>query len=289
VYDGRLWGRCQIIIALNHIGEVVDTAKKHRFLDEAGDTTFYGKGRLPIIGNDGVSNCFILGMLKINEPLPLVRARILALQAHIASDAYFLNVPSIVKKSRKNGYFLHAKDDLPEVRKMFFDMIRSIDCSFEAVVARKVPLLYERKHNGREAEMYADLLSHLLKDKLSGHEHLVMNISHRGKCTTNANLQKGLDKGVGRAKRYAPTSDNGCKVVFNVQSPLTEPLLNISDYFCWALQRVFERGEVRFYEALCDKIALVHDLYDESGDGSGGNLYRRNGKKLTEANCLVRK
>ena len=43
--------------------------KYHRFLDEAGDTAFYGKGKVPIIGQQGVSKCFVRGMLKIKEPL----------------------------------------------------------------------------------------------------------------------------------------------------------------------------------------------------------------------------
>ncbi len=48
----------------------------HYFLDEAGDATFYGKGRVPILGQDGVSSCFILGLLKINEPLNAIREKI---------------------------------------------------------------------------------------------------------------------------------------------------------------------------------------------------------------------
>jgi hypothetical protein len=32
--------------------------KIHRFLDEAGDTTFFGKGRVPMLGQDGVSLSF---------------------------------------------------------------------------------------------------------------------------------------------------------------------------------------------------------------------------------------
>ena len=38
--------------------------KIHRFLDEAGDTTLFGKGRVPILGQEGVSRCFGLGMVK---------------------------------------------------------------------------------------------------------------------------------------------------------------------------------------------------------------------------------
>ncbi len=33
------------------------TYLRHRYLDEAGDTTFFGKGRTPIIGVDQVCRC----------------------------------------------------------------------------------------------------------------------------------------------------------------------------------------------------------------------------------------
>ena len=260
----------------------------HWFLDEAGDTTFYGKGKIPVIGNDGSSHAFILGMLKMNEPLEAARKKVLDLQRAISEDPYFTSVPSIEKKKAAYGYFLHAKDDLPEIRRMAFDLIKSIDCSFEAVVGRKIPSLYEKKHNGKEAEFYADLLSHLLKNKLNAYSKLVLNISHRSKCTTHTNLQKGLDKAVSRAKSKAPEKDNDCHVVFNVQQPTTEPLLNISDYFCWAIQRVFERGETRYYDYISNQVALVQDIYDVEKWEGGGNYYNRQ-KKLSSDNCLKNK
>ncbi len=67
----------------------------HRFLDEAGDTTFYGKGRVPILGSEGVSKYFILGMLTINEPLQMARNKVIHLQNTITSDPYLFGIPSI--------------------------------------------------------------------------------------------------------------------------------------------------------------------------------------------------
>lgn len=261
------------------------TYQYHRFLDEAGDTTFYGNGKTPIIGADGVSKCFILGMLKIKEPLQDVRKKVVDLQEAITNDPWFHGVPSIEKKKAKMGYYLHAKDDVPEVRKMAYELIGSIDCSFEAIVARKIYDLYERKHHGKEAEFYADLLSHLLKNKLNKYDNLVLNIAHRSRCTTHANLQKGLEKSTERSTKKNPSKENGCRVVFNVQSPTTEPLLNLSDYFCWAIQRVFERGEVRYYDYVSDKISMVVDLYDSENFKKGGNYYGKK-RKLTDANKL---
>ena len=74
----------------------------HRFLDEAGDTTFYGKGKKNIIGQDGVSKTFILGMIKVKDPLDEVRDKINALQDKIVGDEFY-HVPSVLKKINKTG------------------------------------------------------------------------------------------------------------------------------------------------------------------------------------------
>ena len=57
----------------------------HRFLDEAGDTTFYGKGRMPIIGAAGVSLSFAIGMVKFKGDLDAVRASIREMQSAVVA------------------------------------------------------------------------------------------------------------------------------------------------------------------------------------------------------------
>ncbi|MCK9404409.1 MAG: hypothetical protein M0Q26_13545 [Chitinophagaceae bacterium] len=261
------------------------TFEYHRFLDEAGDPTFYGKGRIRVVGTEGVSRAFILGMLKINEPLGPVRNRVVELQNLIGSDGYFRDVPSITRKRENNGYFLHAKDDIPEVRKMAFDLIRGINCSFEAIVARKIYDIFETQHEGKETLFYADLLSHLLKSKLEKYDKLVLNIARRNKCTSEVNLPIGWEKAKERSLKKSPEKEHACTIVFNVQEPTTEPLINIADYFCWAVQRVFEKGETRFYDYISDQVALVVDLYDTDHYRKGENFYTRR-KKLTKDNLL---
>jgi hypothetical protein len=119
--------------------------KYHRFLDEAGDTTFYGKGKIPVIGSHGVSTYFLMGMLTLNESVEEVRKRVIDLQNQVVNDTYLQAVPSIIKKKGKAGYFLHAKDDVPEVRKMAFELIANIDCCFDVVIGRKDYSIYEKK------------------------------------------------------------------------------------------------------------------------------------------------
>lgn len=234
----------------------------HRFLDEAGDTTFYGKGKIPLLGSEGVSKYFLLGILKVNEPLEIIRSKVIDLQNHIIDDPYFCNIPSINKKKINNGYFLHAKDDIPEVRKMAYELINSIDCNFKAVIGRKDYNIYEKKHNGNQAEFYADMLSSLLHENIAGYEMLVLNIASRSRCTTNINLEKGLQKALLVEKNNSSKGINNCEVKFNVQRPTTEPIINIADYFLWAIQRMAEKKEKRYFEYLSNKIDKITYLYN---------------------------
>jgi hypothetical protein len=245
------------------MGERLEKHKYHRFLDEAGDTTFYGKGKIPIIGNNGVSNYFIMGMLTIKEPILEVRKKIISLQENIEADPYLFEIPSIQKKKRKMGYFFHAKDDVPEVRKVMFEFIKSIDCNFDAVIGKKDYNIYERKHNGKQAEFYADMLSHLLHSNINGYEKLVLNIAHRSRCTTHTNLQLGLQKAIAIASHKYPNESNCCEMVFNVQQPTTEPLINIVDYFLWALQRKIEKEETRYFKFIENQINSITNLYSD--------------------------
>ena len=107
----------------------------HRFLDEAGDSTFYGKSRLPIIGQPGVSHCFILGMVAFKSPLDEIRAAIIKHQTEIGENEIFQKVPSVQKRLIRGGFYFHAKDDLPvwhQARNALSSMLRRAAHSLEA-------------------------------------------------------------------------------------------------------------------------------------------------------------
>ena len=259
----------------------------HRFLDESGDTTFFGKRNKMIVGENGVSLSFIIGMVKFKSNLDDIRNQVINLQKEIEEDEYYKDIPSIKKSILKGGYFFHAKNDIPEIREKFFRFIKSIDCSFEAIVARKIPDLYQRKHESKETVFYADLLSHLLKNKLEKHEKLVLNIASRGKCTKNNNLELALNIAQERFIKTHPEKTQKTKVVFNITEPTKDPLVNVADYFCWTIQNVFEKGKIRYYNFLKEQISLVVDLYDfENYNKKWANYYRLPKNPLTSKNKL---
>ena len=52
-------------------------------------------------------------------------------------------------------------------------------------------------------------------------------------------------------------------------------MLQVVDYANWAVQRAFERGEMRYFNFLRDKFELIWDVFDRKNYKGGGNFYDR--------------
>jgi hypothetical protein len=125
----------------------------------------------------------------------------------------------------------------------------------------------------------------LLKGKLQRSEKLVLNIAERGDSTKNKTLQRALAIALERNARKGIVIETTEHIVLDVQNHIQEPLLNIADYLCWALQRVFEEGDLVPYQFIKEKVSLVVDLYDTEKYSTSENYYRR-GRELTAQNKI---
>ena len=69
----------------------------HRFIDEVGDTTFYGKGggKQIILGQEGASLVFGMGIVKLRRPLAEIRSEIVALQKQVEGDPLLNTITSV--------------------------------------------------------------------------------------------------------------------------------------------------------------------------------------------------
>jgi len=264
-------------------------SKIHLFIDEAGDTTFFGKGKQNIVGHNGVSQSFMLGMVQVKTDLTVIRAEIDKVALGIEKSSYYTKIPSVQKRIEKYGKFVfHAKDDIPEIRKEFYDFLLTQNFSLQVIVGRKILSLFIKKHNSNGNEFYADLLSHLLKDKFK-HQKIVLNIAERGSSTSEINIEIAIQKAKIRAVKNSKSNQNinNCQIVANVQPYNRDQLLSLADYSLWAVQRVFEKGETRFYDYICGKISLVVDLYDYQDKNKPKWYNYYSGKnKLSEKNKI---
>jgi hypothetical protein len=227
------------------------------FVDEAGSPTFYEKHtKRVIVGEEGCSRTLILGFIRCYDPAQ-IRNKLGELRAAISKDAYLKDIPSI----KKTLLHFHAKDDCPEVRKMVFDALSTLDFRAQFIVARKLESLFRTKYHSSENEFYDDIVSKLFANQLhlAAQNHIVF--SRRGSKARQQALKAAVEKGT-TVFRQKFQYDANTKVTVDTNQPIQEPALQAVDYLAWALQRAFERGEMRYFDFMRNQIELVWDVFD---------------------------
>lgn len=256
---------------------------RYYFVDEGGDGTLFGKKGKVLIGSSGCSCFFMLGLLDVADPVGLGDS-LQELRAQLLADPYFKNIPSTQPDAQKTALAFHAKDDLPEVRKEVFSLLRNTHgLRFFAVVTDKMRVLdYVRQRNVREPsyryhpnELYDFLARRLFKDRLHKAGGYEIVFARRGNSDRTAALKKALEDARQRfAHQWGKNSTAPMQVV--ASNPPETVSLQATDYFVWALQRLFETGEDRFVEYLWPSFRLVQDIDDTRAAGYGVYYTRSN-------------
>lgn len=245
------------------------TAHVTWFVDEAGDPTLFGKGGKVVAATDGCSRFFIAGKLECRDVQALT-SDLDRLRSDLLSDPFFKDVPSLDPARKRTAVHFHAKDDPPEVRFLVYKLLAKHDLRFVAVVRDKLRLLdyaqqrrridpaYRYDPDGHE--LYDELTRHLFS-RMHGLNHHKIVFAKRGhKPRTKAFVdaiehehEHGTipeESGLARPK---PT-----EVLCSF--PKDHAGLQAVDYYLWALQRFYERSEVRYLNFVWPQILEVLDL-----------------------------
>ena len=253
---------------------------KTYFVDEAGDPVlFSGRGKV-LVGSEGCSRYFTVGLLDVPDPTALGRD-MEDLRARLMADPYFRGVPSMQMAAGKTAVFFHAKDDLPEVRREVFGLIQRHAVKFSAVVRDKRAVLeYVRGRNQRDGayryqpnELYDHAVRRLFKQRLHKHDGYNVCFAMRGSTDRTAALREALETARGRF-----VSETGLETPSNLyvraSFPAKEPALQATDYFLWALQRAYEKREDRYLTLLWPQCSLVIDV-DDTREKQYGTYYTK--------------
>lgn len=237
------------------------------FVDEAGDLTIFNKKGQILVGNEGVSKCFMVGFAYIQDLL-LVKNELENLRRSLLSDPYFKGVPSMQLNNKKTALLFHAKDDLPEVRREVFKLLPRFNVKIQVAVKRKAELallakqMFDlTKQKIKENDIYDELIKRLFRNVLHKADENIIFFARRGSSVRNTALQQAIQK----AKRnfelvYNKKSDRPVKI-YSAYSHESYGL-QVIDYYLWALQRLFEKGEDRFFELIKNDYRLIMDLDD---------------------------
>ena len=261
---------------------------KHYFVDEAGDGVLFSRrGKRTLVGTEGCSRYFILGLVDIVDTEILGR-ELEDLRTRLLADSYFKDVPSMQPEQQKTALFFHAKDDVPEVRREVFALLRQHKLRFFAVVRDKMKVVeYVRQRNEQDSsyhytpnELYDYMVRRLFTTLLHKEDRYDITFAKRGKTNRTLALQQAIEVTRRRfSDRWNITSN--AKIMITPTDPPLSPGLQVADYFLWALQRLYERREDRYVTYLWESFRLVHDL-DDTRDARYGFFYTQK-KPLTRA------
>lgn len=184
---------------MGEIEQPSSNPKSHRqyFVDEAGDgVLFNGKGKV-LIGQEGCSRYFMLGILDVPNPDAL-KASLENLRSDLLNDPYFRKIPSMQPNQRKTAFAFYAKDDIPEVRRAVYTLLRQqADLRFFAVVRDKLGVLREVKsyvHKRYHPNLlYDQLVSRLFKDRLHQDAEYTITFATRGSSDRTRALSDALN------------------------------------------------------------------------------------------------
>jgi hypothetical protein len=243
------------------------TARVHYyFVDEAGDLNLFNRRGAVIVGRPGVSRAFMVGVAHLPDPEAAAR-RLEELRSGLLSDPYFQGVPSMQPDGGKTALCFHAKDDVAEVRREVFRLLPQLGAKVQVAIRRKDTLVSEARMAHRrgsrlsDGDVYDDLIKRLFRNLLHKADENRIVFARRGKAVRRDALADAIDRARKNFERRwgrQPARPTTIESAY----PSAAAGLQIVDYYLWALQRLYERGEERFFRILAPDYRLIMDLDD---------------------------
>ena len=228
------------------------------FIDESGNPQFYARRKRPLWTEPNFVPIICLGMVTTDDRVRL-RKEVLDFQNHILDNILLNSIFSV----RQPGWFLHARADHSDINLKTVEFLRDLrGFQFHAVIGRKIPEIFTRKHNGNATEFYFDLIHKLLAlHPLMEDTHYHLFLSQRQSNTEQRFTQA--------FERVLTTESKGRNLSYKcaVVRSRDFPELSVVDYLLWALQRYILQGERRYFAALEHHYEQILDIYEDDGLG----------------------
>ncbi|MDY7110149.1 MAG: DUF3800 domain-containing protein [Planctomycetota bacterium] len=240
----------------------------HYFVDEAGCLTLFDKRGRIIVGEQGASKVFMVGVAHIPDP-DRVDETLDTLRSTLLNDPYFAGVPSMQPEMKKTALHFHAKDDLPEVRREVFRLLPQFGAKVQVFIRRKHAMAQEARSSFRLARqkasadaLYDDLVKRLFRNMLHKADENRIVFSRRGKAARYEALQSAIARAKANFDRKWGIHPDTTTTIESAY-PSEHGGLQVVDYYLWAVQRLYERSEDRFFSMLADAYRLIVDLDDK--------------------------
>jgi hypothetical protein len=245
------------------------------YVDEAGDGVLFGpRGRNRLLDPDA-QQFFMLGMVCCAQETEATRA-LNRLREELMAHPLYSSIYSLQPEAQKTARAFHAKDDHAEVRAKVFEHLLTLDFAFYAVIKDMRAVLRsvtsrnrtDTSYHYHPSEIYDLTVGLLFEERLPLESACRVVFARRGKSDRTQALRQQLEQARQRLGEQQ-SSLRGPTLEIQPAYPWEQPCLQIADYCLWALQRYYERHEVRFLYALWPKVSMIRDLDDPDGTRDG--------------------
>lgn len=270
--------------------------RKHRqtlpatfFIDESGDAELFNKKSQVIVGQEGCSKFFMMGLAWVVEPASL-EADLQALRVDILRDSYLKKIPSVHDKTAK---MFHAKDDCPEARMQVFQLLARHPIQFFALIRDKHSVVnWVREQNVADPAfryttntLYDSMVQSILEQRLHRDSAYTIYFAKRRLADREEALNNAVLKA--RARFLSKWGIAGAgPVTVQARFPWDKDAicLQAADYMLWAVQRLFERYDDRYIEYIWPSVRLIWDV-DDVGTAPYGIYYTQT-KPRPDVDCM---
>ncbi len=204
------------------------------FADEAGCFTFKRKA--------GASKYFIL-------------CTVVASHWNIANELLTLRREIALTRDPDRNK-LHAAEDLQEIRNNVFEILNSQDFRIDATILEKSKAQLQLRTSNARFYQYAWYyhFSHIGPKIAREHDKILITAAALGERKTRAAFKESVNNTI---QQILPR--DRWEVAFHDSSH--DPILWVADYCAWAIQRKWERQDLRSYNLIKQKIVTEFDIF----------------------------
>lgn len=230
--------------------------KMYFYVDESGDPNIVGRKGKNLLEAGTVSKTFIVGYVETEHPNWITR-NLELLREEVLKDEYLQGIPSL--SSTKIAF--HANKDCHEVKERVFKLLKTSDYKAHVIVARKDEHRFRNKFGMDAKKLYEYLVSKLFENRLHLYKKVDIYFSAMGNVVREHNMRDAIELAIATFKQKWG-KDNESEIRVFVHSPSQIQMLQVVDYTLWAVNKVYEKNDFRYYKYLLEKISLVQDVFD---------------------------
>lgn len=253
------------------------------FIDESGDAELFNRKSQVIVGKEGCSRFFMMGLAWVIDPTGL-ESDLQTLRADILRDPYLKKVPSVHERTAK---MFHAKDDCPEVRMQVFRLLSQHPIQFFSLVRDKLSVVdWVRQQNAADATfryttntLYDSMVPSILEQRLHRDSAYTIYFAKRRVSDREEALNSAVLKARTRfLNKWGIEGTGPVKVQPRYPWDAGAICLQAADYMLWAVQRLYERNDDRYIEYVWPSIRLIWDV-DDVAAAPYGVYYTQSGNR----------